>query len=165
MSITRKLHKIVCLDEQPFLAELYRSLLNREPDEPGLANHARALRQGVSKHQLLVSFLISDEALSLYEQPPPANKDDHSAMVYRELQRLFNRRADSFVSHLYRDVLCREPDRDSYNSYLESLAKGRRKSSVFKRFVTSAEFESLIRMDKYTFTRHVLDQLIQSFYK
>jgi hypothetical protein len=155
----------VSLDEQPFLEELYRSLLNREPDEQGLAHHSLALRQGTSKHQLLIAFLISDEALALYEQPPPKNKDDQSSMMYRELQRLFDRRADSFVSHLYREVLCREPDRDSYNGYLESLGRGRRRSSVFKRFVTSAEFESLMRMDKYTFTRHVLDQLILSFYK
>ncbi|MFC3767217.1 DUF4214 domain-containing protein [Paenibacillus sp. GCM10012303] len=165
MSITRKLHRIVSLDEQPFLEELYRSLLNREPDEQGLAHHSLALRQGTSKHQLLIAFLTSDEALALYEQPPPKNKDDQSSMMYRELQRLFDRRADSFVSHLYREVLCREPDRDSYNGYLESLGRGRRRSSIFKRFVTSAEFESLMRMDKYTFTRHVLDQLILSFYK
>lgn len=165
MSITRKLHKIVSLDEQPFLEELYRSLLNREPDEQGLAHHSRALRQGTSKHQLLVAFLTSDEALTLYEQPPQTIRDDQSPKVYRELQRLFDRRADSFVNHLYREVLCREPDGDSYNGYLKSLGRGRRKSSVFKRFVTSAEFESLIRMDKYTFTRHVLEKLILGFYK
>ena len=165
MNIARMLHRIVQLDEQAFVAELYRSLLNREPDDKGMAHHIRAVRQGTPKHQLLIAFLTSDEALALYEQPASKHKDNDSAMVYRELQRLFDRRSDSFVSHLYREVLCREPDPDSYTGYLDALGRGRKKSSVFKRFVTSAEFESLIRMDKYTFTRHVLDQLIQSFYR
>lgn len=164
MNIAAKLHKIVCLDDQAFIAEMYRRILDRDADEEGMAHHLRQLHKGTPKHRVLIAFLQSDEALGLFAHPPGAHDAESAESISSAIRRIFARKHEPFVHSLYREILCREPDQPAYGGYVDSLNRGSPKSAVFKRFVSSSEFEFLLGLDKYAFARRVLDQLIISFY-
>lgn len=165
MNIAAKLHKIVSLDNHLFLPEMYRRVLNREPDEEGLSQHSRQLAKGRPKHRIMIDFLQSDEALEWFSAPTSLERTEQEAPVYAMIQRVFARKPEPFVHSLYRELLCREPDQPAYSGYVERLHRGSSKASVFKQFVTSGEFESLLGLEPYPFAKRVLDQLILSFYQ
>jgi hypothetical protein len=164
LTITHQLHKIIHLDDQTFVTELYRRLLEREPDEGGYSNHVRMLQKGTPRHRLLISFLQSDEAVGLYSQSTPSIRSEASPTVCSSFRSVFAKKPELFVQCLYQELLCREPDPASYRGYVEDLRKGADKANVYIRFINSSEFEGLVRLDKYAFARRILDQLIHSFY-
>lgn len=165
MHIAAKLHKIICLEHEAFIAEMYRCLLDREADEEGMASQLRQLQKGTPKHRLLIACLQTDEALGLFMHPVQATEGESDAKISSAMRRIFARRHEPFVHSLYKELLCREPDQPAYAGYVESLNRGAPKSAVYKRFVSSGEFETLLGLDKYSFAKRVLDQLIISFYK
>ncbi|WP_158301581.1 DUF4214 domain-containing protein [Paenibacillus mesophilus] len=164
MNIAGKLHKIAQLEDEAFVTEAYRRILDREADEEGMAHHLRQLRKGASKHRILIALLQTDEALGLFAQSAPPRQGTKNDNVCNAVRRIFAMKHEPFVHSLYREVLCREPDQPAYAGYVDSLNRGTPRSAVFKRFVSSNEFESLLVLDKYPFARRVLDQLIVSFY-
>ncbi|GAA3408550.1 DUF4214 domain-containing protein [Paenibacillus hodogayensis] len=161
MNIAHKLHRLLQLNNEAFIGELYRSLLDREPDPGGAAGHAHQLRTGTSKYRIMTGFLLSDEALALYSRRQPVSGGEH---VCGDLQRLFAKKDDSFVGDLFRYILLRAPDTASYGNYIGMLRSGQSRASLFAGFVLSDEFQQLITLDKYAFARRSLDQLILSFY-
>ncbi|MDF2713877.1 MAG: glycosyl transferase [Paenibacillus sp.] len=165
MNIAGKLHKIAQLEDQAFVAEAYRRILDREADEEGMAYHIRQLRKGTPKHRILITLLQTDEALGLFAHSAPPGQAPKSENVCTAIRRIFAMKHEPFVHSLYREVLCREPDQPAYAGYVDSLNRGTPKSALFKRFVSSGEFESLLGLDKYPFAKRVLDQLIIGFYK
>ncbi|RKN85306.1 DUF4214 domain-containing protein [Paenibacillus ginsengarvi] len=166
MNIAAKLHKIVLLEDREFISELYRSILDREVDEEGMKHHLRELGKGTPKHGIVIATLQADEALRLYAHSSLSGKAENGgSKVSGALRRIFDMKHEPFVHSLYRDLLCREPDQPAYAGYVDSLNRGKSKFSVFARFVSSSEFESLLALDKYAFARRALDQLILSFYK
>lgn len=165
MTIAAKLHKIVHLEDRAFVSELYRSLLEREADEEGMTQYVRELAKGTPKHRIVIQMLQTDEALGLYSHSSLAGKSESGGKVPGALRRIFAMKHEPFVHSLYRELLCREPDQPAYSGYVDALNRGRSKCSVFARFVSSSEFESLLALDKYAFTKRALDQLILSFYK
>lgn len=165
MNIAGKLHKIAQLEDQAFVAEAYRRILDREADEEGMAHHLRQLRKGTPKHRILIALLQTDEALGVFSHSAPPEQASKPISVCTAIRRIFAMKHEPFVHSLYRELMCREPDQPAYAGYVDSLNRGTPRSAVFKRFVSSGEFESLLALDKYPFARRVLDQLIISFYK
>jgi hypothetical protein len=165
LNIAAKLHKIAQLEDRAFVSEMYRRVLDREPDEEGTAHRLRQLGRGTSKHRVLIEILQTDEALGLFAHSANAGQDDKNDKASHAIRRVFAMKHEPFVHSLYRELLCREPDQPAYAGYVDALNRGRPKSAVFARFVSSSEFESLLGLDKYSFARRALDQLILSFYK
>jgi hypothetical protein len=60
------LQVVFLLDDEAFVAELYRQFLNREPDPDGLMHHVHQLRSGASKMEIAAAILSSREANFLY---------------------------------------------------------------------------------------------------
>lgn len=164
MNIAHQLYHILQLNHGEFVVELYRRLLDREPDEGGAASHLRHLQAGAAKYDVMLTFLLSDEAFALFARTPPYNRDG-KAKLCRDLQRLFAKDAESFVRALFRQLFSRVPDADTYARYMDALGRGQPKSFVFAAVVSSAELRHLLGMDKFSFARRTLDQLILSFYK
>ncbi|MEF3307216.1 DUF4214 domain-containing protein [Paenibacillus sp. GYB003] len=165
MNVAAKLHKIVQLEDRAFVTELYRSILDREANEDERAHYLRELGKGTPKHRIAIGFLQTDEAIGLFTHTDLAGKSSKSGKISDALRRIFAMKHEPFVHSLYRELLCREPDQPAYAGYVDSLSRGRPKSAVFARFVSSDEFRSLLALDKYGFARRALDQLILSFYK
>lgn len=164
MNIAVKLHKIVHLEDRAFVSELFRSVLDREADDGEIAHHLRELARGTPKHRIAISVLQTDEALGLFARPAH-NAQEKNGKISNALRRIFDMKHEPFVHSLYRELLCREPDQPSFAGYVDSLNRGRPKSAVFAKFASSAEFDSLLALDKYAFARRALDQLILSFYR
>lgn len=165
MNIAGKLHKIVQLEDRAFVSEMYRRVLDREPDEEGMAHRLRQLGKGTPKHRVLIEALQTDEALGLFAHSVTTGQDDKNGKASQAIRRVLTMKHEPFVHSLYRELLCREPDQPAYAGYVDALNRGRPKSAVFARFVSSSEFESLLGLDKYAFARRALDQLILGFYK
>lgn len=76
------------LSDQAYVSGLYRDLLGREPDEPGLTAWVHALRRGMSRRAVANYLLNSRERAGLRRPPGPAgdsaeagvNRDTHRAL-------------------------------------------------------------------------------------
>jgi FkbM family methyltransferase len=61
-------------DEQ-FVSELYRIMLDREPDATGLDHHLNALQSGVPPHEIVATFMHSQEFMARMRPEPAAPLD------------------------------------------------------------------------------------------
>ncbi|MFM1655472.1 DUF4214 domain-containing protein [Brevibacillus sp. B_LB10_24] len=68
MSILWKLKQLLLKDDVEFIVELYRELLDRDPDPEGFRHHLSLLRSGVPKITLVISIMRSEEAIRLYQR-------------------------------------------------------------------------------------------------
>jgi len=167
MNVAHRLHKLMQLENEAFVAELYGQLLKRGPDPEGADSHLRQLQIGQPKHDVITAFMLSEEALELFNRPDAEERDSDEveADVCDRIRRLFAKDPESFVHELFRELLGREPDEDNCAHYISLLSSGHSKSAVFAGFAESAEFTQLISLDPYTFAKRTLDQLIMSFYQ
>lgn len=74
------------LSDQAYVSGLYRDLLGREPDEPGLTAWVQALRRGMSRRAVANYLLNSRERAGLRRPPAPA-ADSAEAGVNRDTDR------------------------------------------------------------------------------
>ncbi|EJW16609.1 hypothetical protein PAV_5c01910 [Paenibacillus alvei DSM 29] len=61
MNIIQTLHQMFRLEEEAFVSELYRQVLNREPDLSGLSHFVGLLRAGHTKLTIMIQFMKSKE--------------------------------------------------------------------------------------------------------
>ncbi|MDO9023193.1 DUF4214 domain-containing protein [Zwartia sp.] len=106
-------------DTTEMLDSLYMSVLERLPDEEGLAYWEQMIREGFSKDDLLFSFLASEEFLSVQGSE-------------RE-----------FVDHLYAHVLDRQADATGFEYWMNSLEDGATPADLLLNFQLSNEFVGL----------------------
>jgi len=105
------------------LDSLYRSVLERIPDDEGLNYWDESIRKGFSKEDLLFSFLASEEFLAMQG----SNQE--------------------FVDHLYAHVLNRQADEPGFEYWMKSLENGASQSSLLMNFIISEEFVGLFGMN------------------
>lgn len=98
------------------LARLYKSALNRNPDQSGINHWVDQYEDGKSLESIASQFIISTEFQSLYGNP------DNEA----------------FITLLYQNVLNRTPDADGYTHNLNALANSSREDMLVI-FSNSAE--------------------------
>ncbi|MFM1655468.1 glycosyltransferase 61 family protein [Brevibacillus sp. B_LB10_24] len=63
MRVARRLQRLLQRDGTDFIAEVYRDLLNREPDPDGLRHMAYLLASGVSKLSIVLAVVKSEECI------------------------------------------------------------------------------------------------------
>lgn len=98
---------IISFYDEMFVWELYRQLLEREPDDAGFHAHLGLLRGGASKNDVIADILGSPE-MGLQLSQPESNPGGKFTIcgVFR---RLVHRDETEFVKGLYRELLHREP--------------------------------------------------------
>jgi hypothetical protein len=150
-------------DGPDFIAELYRELLNREADPPGFQHHAFQLARGTPKTTLMAEILKSKEAERLYTRPGPWPPDPLKPTAAGLLHRLFATDGKSFVSGLYAELLCREPDPAGLHSHLKALQRGASKTALLLAILQSEECLSLLHAPSGNIIaerllKHILEQ-------
>jgi len=97
---------------------LYRAVLDREPDEQGLAIWVEQLAEGKSFADVVSAFMGSPEFQATYGTTSNAD----------------------FVTLLYNNVLDRAPDAGGFDVWTSVLGSGTSRETVVERFVQSNEF-------------------------
>jgi len=111
-----------------FVTLLYKNVLERQPDSPGLATWTDALASGMSRSDLVLDFSESAENIALTSPNVEQGlwlRDDYAAQVAR----------------LYHATLDRLPDADGLVTWTEALRNGASLSQVSDGFTNSVEFQ------------------------
>ena len=134
------------------MAALYRALLGREPDPPGLAGHVRAVQAG-RPEDLIRGFLQSQEFAKKYpkfekiygqnshqiSQTPDATKWPHTATSEPRYS------VETLVEALYHGVLSRRPDQNGFVGHVRRLASlgsdAADLTPFFKGFLANREYQ------------------------
>jgi hypothetical protein len=72
-TIAEQLRRIIMYSNDRFVNELYKELLNREPDKKGFSDHLAYLNNGGDRYILLIRFVESEEFTKLLFRPPVLN--------------------------------------------------------------------------------------------
>jgi V8-like Glu-specific endopeptidase len=105
-----------------FVARLYDTALDRNPDLAGARNWVAALEAGTTIHAVARGFFESTEFRSRY-----GNLNDQG-----------------FVDRLYRNTLDRAPDAEGLNGWLRSMAQGASRADVAFGFSESGEHQAML---------------------
>ena len=100
-----------------FVARLYQTCLEREPDEAGLSDWSRQLADGAEGSRVAYGFLFSDE----YKEKHTTNEE--------------------YVSMLYHTMMNREPDEAGLSDWVSKLDYTNTREYVFNGFLFSKEFK------------------------
>ncbi len=103
-----------------FVRSLYRSILDRNPDEGGVRTWMNWLESGKSRSWVITQFFQSKEYLNL------------------------NKSNVNYVRDLYQGVLGRQPDSGGLNHWVNYLKQGRSRSTVLNDFLNSREYRSIL---------------------
>lgn len=149
-----------------FVAQLYVSLLQRQPDAAGLAGWVAALNQGVSRTQVALAFQQSQEwrtnqVQALYQQflhraADPSGLTTYTAFLgaggtLEQLATILTSSAEyfqvrgggtnsGFVTALYQDALNRSPDAGGLASFTQALNQGLSGPQIAAAILSSTEY-------------------------
>ncbi|MCR9126458.1 MAG: DUF4214 domain-containing protein [Rhodobacteraceae bacterium] len=139
------------LDDAGFVELLYRNVLGRDADAPGLASWLSALASGSTRADVLLGFSESPElkansAVSSFFYIRNQTDTDWTGVVYR----------------LYQAVLGREPDTDGFCYWVERLGDGADfKDEVVRGFMDSDEFRNINdELDPSEFVRLLYEHVL-----
>ncbi|GLX71218.1 hypothetical protein MU1_55670 [Paenibacillus glycanilyticus] len=136
------LHFIFKLDNEDFLWELYRQLLQREPDPFGFYDFKGKLDTGaMSRAQAVASILQSGEAELVFTRKPSGDRNT-SAYI---LQSLYPAHTLDYIHGIYVQLLGREPDESNVNHDVMAVHYGVSKSGLVARLIMSEEAQNLLR--------------------
>ena len=156
MRIAHLLHHACQKEDKRFVRDLYRQLLNREPSEDEIRTHVGALRSGVSRTDLMIRFILSEEAKDVYFSQPP----DDAPTAANKLKRIVSLKPEQLVHELYVELLCRDPDPEGYEAHVNSLRQGTHPLNVVQSFMTSREWSELMRANRNSIARKILFHLL-----
>ncbi len=134
-----------------YVKELYREILNREPDDKGLNNYIEALKKGVKKETILSSFFKSNELLNKLNKS--LCNDQHVDLskkrtIFTRLQLILQRDGDPFIEEVFQELLNRKPNKKEYSTpFLSGIRSNKDKINVVIRITKSREFTSLIKFN------------------
>lgn len=173
MRLIHHIQRLLVLDDDPFVLELYRQLLNRAPDVEGFQAQLHALRF-LSKPHLFFAFLDSSECqvllVSSQITPDYHAFSEKQPRIIEKLRGLYQLNEGEFISRLYIEILARAPDAHGFNHHLHALRSGKHKYEIIKGFLKSPEGMALSVVSHY---RHmqtkgvnlVIDPLLVPWWK
>ncbi len=162
-----------------FIRQLYRDLLNREPDVPGMTFWQGQIAAGVPRAQVASNFFTSPEfsssglyIIKLYlgvlgRDPDfegwsfwfnslrtgllPSSMLDSFLGSPEFVRKYGNLSNADFVTLVYRSVLGRDPDPTGLQYYLDRLSGNLlSRGSVFNQFLLSSEYDAKVRAQAYS---------------
>jgi hypothetical protein len=115
--------------EEHWVGALYRALLGREPDPPGLAGHIRAVQAGRKPEDLIRGFLQSQEFAKKYpnfekiygQNSHQISQTPDAAKWPRPVTSEPRYSVETLVEALYRSVLSRDPDQNGFAGHVRRL--------------------------------------------
>ena len=116
-------------DDTGFVTLLYRNVLNRAPDDAGLADWTGRLASGTSREAVVLGFSESAEFIA-------GTQGQAAAYAQSTLPSAWS----DDVFRLYQSTLGRAPDLAGLLDWTQKLADGRAFSQVVTGFVASVEF-------------------------
>ena len=126
--------ELLNLDNETFVKEVYKRILNRDADENGFNNYLTHLNKGMSKERVIFDLRTSEEGLkanTLVEGLKLKEIDANSLLRYDDEQ---------FVAASYLAILGRPVDIEGLNSVLKSLSENKRtKAEIIKELLQSPE--------------------------
>ncbi|GGG83332.1 DUF4214 domain-containing protein [Paenibacillus radicis (ex Gao et al. 2016)] len=132
--------EIFKLDHDEFLWELYRQILQREPDAAGFQDHKQRLEDGTAKVWIAASLIQSQEAESVFDRGP-SGEANTAAHVF---QNLFPAAELDFIHAAHVHLLQREPEAERVASYAGALRQGLQRRIWIARLLLSDEAQSLL---------------------
>ncbi|WP_165279882.1 DUF4214 domain-containing protein [Paenibacillus protaetiae] len=120
-TVIQYLRDIYELDNELFLWELYKQLLNREPDQPGFASHLSLLNNGHTRSYIVSDIINSKEAQHLYQSP--ALTAPHGYSIIQVLHAARRLHPETFVTRLYEQLLNRRPQQGELRIHMNMLVK------------------------------------------
>jgi GT2 family glycosyltransferase/glycosyltransferase involved in cell wall biosynthesis len=147
LEIINVLIEIFQQDDKKFIFALYREMLNRQPRQGELDYYLNKISTGTSKMTVLEDILKSHEIFLLYNRPQKTSVIDRRNTVTNTLRRIFNLDSIHFVKELYRQLLCREADRNGFKDHVSFLIREKTmdgKFTVFKNILMSEEALNLL---------------------
>lgn len=109
-----------------FVTLLYKNILGRKPDQPGLNGWVNALVSGQSAKNVVSAFFNSKE----YKEKKTSN--------------------EQFVIDCYKGYLNRKPDKSGNKNWMDKLNRGVARSVIMNDFANSQEFKKIL--NKYGLT-------------
>ena len=91
-------------DQQLFIREVYRELLNRVPNVMELNQHSQLLSLGSSKLEIIKNVLMSNEALTLYKVPLHT-VNGVNRTIADIIRTFFNKDIYTFVKNCYKEIM------------------------------------------------------------
>ena len=123
--------------DEEFVAVLYRTFFNREPDQAGFNNWVVALRNGASKEDVIEGFINSTEWANLCLQYGIRSGGTGTPNIEVEP----NQQTIDFATRLYTTCLNRSADQDGLMAWARQLANQRDTGTGAARgFFFSSEF-------------------------
>lgn len=136
------LHFIYKLDNEDFIWEMYRQILQREPDPAGFYDYkGKLLTGGMSRAAAIASILQSSEAEQVITRKPSGDRNT-AAFV---LQSLYPAHTLDFIHGIYAQLLGREPDEANVNNDVMAINYGVSRQGLIARLFISEEAQSLLR--------------------
>ncbi|OPA80201.1 hypothetical protein BVG16_05515 [Paenibacillus selenitireducens] len=146
--IVQILYRLVRLEGVEFISELYRQLLNREPDLPGLQHHVSLLSRHTSKISIINSFLQSDEAESTYKQMQYNPLDYNRSTIARMISQFYLASHLHFVHALYNELLGRNPEQGGIDIHVQCLLQGVNRQKLLTHILLSEECQRLLHAEQ-----------------
>lgn len=134
------------LEKEEFVSNLYRQVLNREPEFAGLSHFAGLLYAGHTKLTIVTKFLRSKELKQAYARSREGIRDrgDISPRIFHRMLTLLTVEAREFTHELYRELLCREAEEGAVLHYSFLLQQGKPRMSIMIGVLDSPECKMLL---------------------
>ncbi|MFX3635404.1 MAG: DUF4214 domain-containing protein [Candidatus Pristimantibacillus sp.] len=132
--------EIMKLGNEDFIWEMYRQILQREPDSQGFIAHRKELEAGTPKAAIASSIIQSSEAETVFGR----GQSGESNTAAHIIQSIYPAAGLDFIHALHMHLLNREPDGDKIDSYVGDLRQGLPRRVWIARLLLSEEIQNLL---------------------
>jgi len=142
--IVQILYRILRLDGAEFITELYRQLLNREPDLGGLHHHVYLLKRRVPKLTIISAIIQSEEAEQVYRQMPNTPVESNRSTVARIISQYILASNLHFVHALFYELVGRNPEQGEIDSHTQLLIQNVSRIQLLNQILVSEACQQLL---------------------
>ncbi|MGG4146082.1 DUF4214 domain-containing protein [Paenibacillus algorifonticola] len=139
--IVELLRRVFRLGDDDFIWELYRQVLQREPDSEGFNGHRSHLAHGTPRAVIAAALLQSAEAEAIFSRVPSGETNTTAHLI----QHLFPAADLDFIHGIHVQMLNRAPDSNKVGRYTTALKQGLLRRAWIASLVMSEEFGLLIK--------------------
>jgi|GEM_PF-1164592 Glycosyltransferase len=128
-------YPIFQLNSEDFVWEMFRQILQREPDSAGFYTMKNNIDTGMSKAEAVASLIRSEEAENVFRRKPSG---DSNTAAY-VLQSLLTIHELDFIHGIYMHLLYKLPDAERINRNIGSLRQGASRQALIAELVMSED--------------------------
>lgn len=145
--IIHKLHAMVRLPNDAFVAALYQQVLHRPPSQAELNARLQQLSARTAKTTIISELIGSAEAEANYNRMPPEPMQPHARTIANVMQQILFGADLLYIYALYSELYGRVPDTSGLTSTHALLRGGMPRLRLFAELLSSSEGQSLLAAD------------------